>query len=165
MTIEMADVGPKLTEKELTKFEKQIGFALPTAYRKFIIVYNGGNPSPNYFTIPEWHYQQSFVTEFKGIDPRSEYVDLVEAIELLEDRLPKRFIPIAGDPGGNYILLSLSGPTRGKIYFWDHENEPENYTENLADYPNIYWLADDFEDFLNNLKEEDELETSTSGNS
>ena len=163
MKIEMTDVGPKLSEEELAKFEEQIGFTLPISYRKFLLAYNGGNPSPYFYVVPKWHYQQSLVNEFNGIDPDGEHIiDLRETIELLASRLPKGFIPIAGDPGGNCVLISLDGPTYGKIYFWDHENEPEDCTENLSDYANIYWLADDFEDFLNNLKEEHELGTSDS---
>jgi hypothetical protein len=165
MTTKITNLGPKLSEAELVKFEEQIGFTLPESYRNFLLVYNGGEPSPYFHKVPKWHFQQSLVVEFKGIDPCSEYVDLGEAIELLQDRLPKGFIPIGGDPGGNYVLISLDGSTRGKIYFWDHEDEPEDCTENLSDYPNIYWLADDFKNFLNNLKEEDELETSDRNNS
>ena len=108
MIIKITDVGPKLSKEALAKFEEQIGFTLTPTYRKFLVTYNGGNPNPYFYRIPKWHYQQSLVNELNGIDPSGEYVvDLQETIELLENRLPKGFIPIAGDPGGNYVLISL----------------------------------------------------------
>lgn len=162
MATKMTKVGPKLSEADIERFEKQIGFSLPESYRSFLSKFNGGSPEPYHFAVPKWRYGQSLVTEFNGITP-GKFSDIGEVIETLEDRLPKGFIPIAGDPGGNVVLLSLDGPTRGKVYFWDHENEPEEGTEDVEDYPNVYLLADDFQDFLNNLRNEDELGTSDTG--
>lgn len=157
MTFEMTKTGPKLSEDDLIKLEKQLGFVFPSPYRKFLLAYNGGQPNPEFFEVPGWRYKQSLVNELKGIIPGGEYVDLEEDIELMEGRLPRGFIPIGDDPGGNMIVISLNGPTRGKIYFFDHENEPDVSTDNLEDYTNLYLLADDFDTFLNNLKHENEL--------
>lgn len=157
MTIKMTKTGPKLSEDDLIKLEKQIGFVVPSPYRKFLLAYNGGKPVPEFFEVPGWRYKQSLVTELLGIIPGVKYADLEQNIKLMAGRLPRGFIPIGDDPGGNMIVISLDGPTRGKIYFFDHENEPDFSTDNLEDYSNMYLLDDDFDKFLNNLKHENEL--------
>lgn len=146
-----------ITEAELVNFEEKIGHALPPAYRKFILTYNGGEPNPYYFKVPNWKYKQSLVNQLKGIDPGGSYVDLEEVNELLAGRLPDNFIAIGDDPGGNMILTGLEGASKGKIYFFDHENEPDDADGKLESYPNIYFLADDFDTFITNLKNENEL--------
>ena len=152
--MEMKNTGPNLSKDDLKQFEKRIDFLLPGSYREFLLQFNGGRPNPYHFFVPNWRHQRSLVNDFNGIVP-GKYNDLEEDIGVLEDRLPKGFIPIADDPGGNRILLGLHGPTQGKIYFWDHENEPEDPTDNLEDYSNIYLLADNFADFLKSLRYKD----------
>lgn len=164
MLEEMSSVGPKLAEKDVVQFEKDLRCPLPASYKEFLLKFNGGRPTPHHYLVPGWHYQHSLVNDFYGIVP-GQYNDLEENIELLEDRLPKGFIPIADDPGGNCILISLDGETRGRVYFWDHENEPEDATDDLIAYSNIYLLANDFDQFLNNLRGEDEFGTSDTSNS
>src|SRR5262249_34028764 len=36
-------------------------------------------------------------------------------------RIPEHAIPVASDPGGNLLVLSLGGDDRGQVYSWDHE--------------------------------------------
>ncbi|MGG1646831.1 SMI1/KNR4 family protein [Peribacillus simplex] len=59
--------------------------------------------------------------------------------------MPEDFISIANDPGGNEILIGVSGEYQGKIYFWIHDIEPE---EEMG---NMFILADSFAEFFNNL--------------
>lgn len=148
--------GKNVTEAEVVNFEKKIGHTLPDTYRKFILTYNGGKPTPYFFKVPGWQYEASLVTELKGIDPEAR-VDLEELNVLLDGRLPDHFIAIGSDPGGNMLLTGLAGASKGKIYFFDHENEPDDADGKLESYPNIYFLSDDFDSFLTNLKNEDEL--------
>lgn len=159
MFSEMTHIGPRLSETDITQVEARVGWSLPEAYRVFLLIFNGGRPEPSDFSVPQWHYQASLVNDFSGIIP-GRYNDIEKNIEILGYRLPNGFIPIADDPGGNAILLSLHGPTRGKVYFWDHENEPNEYTDDVRDYPNIYLVADDFISFLHMLRDADEPEPS-----
>jgi cell wall assembly regulator SMI1 len=153
--LQMTNVGPELSESDVDRVEEQLGASLPDSYRAFLLKFNGGRPDHYHFDVRGWRHQTSLVNDFNGIVP-GEYNDLVEHAEVLEDRVPSGFIPIADDPGGNAILLSLEGPTRGTVYFWDHEEEPDDPGEALDDYPNIYRLADDFETFLEGLKQRDD---------
>ena len=157
MDLQMTNVGQKLSEADVVRVEEQLGALLPDSYRAFLLEFNGGRPDPHDFDVPGWRHQESLVNNFYGIVP-GESNDLVENAELLEDRVPSDFIPIAKDPGGNRILLSAEGPTRGSVYFWDHEEEPDDPGEALDDFPNIYRLADDFDTFLEGLKPRDDEE-------
>jgi len=159
MQLEMDRAGPPLSDSDILEFEERMGISLPMPYRLFLLKYNGGSPEPCDFAVPKWEYQDSLINEFNGILP-GEYNDLQDHIEILEVRLPKGFIPVAADPGGNAVLLSTEGSTRGRVYFWDHENEPEDGGDDVSDYPNIYPLANSFDEFLDNLRDEDEPGTS-----
>lgn len=65
-----------------------------------------------------------------------------------ENRIPKDFITIGKDLGGNQICVSLKGSNSGTIYFWAHEEEAENIK-----HENLYKIADSFEEFLESLKD------------
>lgn len=152
----MTATNPAALEEDVSGCEKMIGFALPTSYRQFLITCNGGKPKKKFFSVDNWEGGKTIINDIWGIVP-GKFNDLLSNVELFAGRFPHGFISIGRDPGGNQILLSLDGTTRGNVYFWDHEDEPEEESDNLRDYPNIYFLSDDFEKFIRNLKDEDEL--------
>ncbi|WP_081743142.1 SMI1/KNR4 family protein [Acetivibrio clariflavus] len=41
--------------------------------------------------------------------------------------LPKDVIPIARDPFGNLICISVSEDSYGKVLFWDHEKDDDEW--------------------------------------
>lgn len=151
--MEITKTGPTLNETDLADFEKKIGYNLPPDYRQFLLQYNGGKPVPDFFQVPEWQYKESFVNQLKGLikEKDEKKVDLARLNDLLDGRLPKGFVAIGSDPGGNHILLSLTNETKGNVYFFDHENEPDDATDDLEDYSNIFLIANSFTEFLNNL--------------
>lgn len=64
-------------------------------------------------------------------------------------RIPPNLLPIAHDPFGNLICLSVAGQDRGKVYFWDHEVEVRE--GEIPSYRNVSFIADNFESFLDGL--------------
>ena len=80
------------------------------------------------------------------------YDNLTDFIDIMDERLPVGFIPIGDDPSGNTICLGTKDPYYDKIYFWDHEQEPED----PDDMSNMYFLANDINEFLDNLYEDTE---------
>ena len=72
---------------------------------------------------------------------------------MFKNRIPGNMCAIASSPSGNLFLLSVKGDDYGKVYFWDHEMETEP-----ADYSNLTLIADSFDEFINNLKSEEEIE-------
>lgn len=149
--------GPALSEKEVQEFENGIGYKLPKAYRNFLLENNGGKPDKDFFYVPGWQYKQSLITEFESIFSNGNGFGLLQILDVKSDIFPKGFIPIGSDPGGNLILMSLNTDIYGKIFFWDHEDAPDDQLETIEAYTNIYFLANSFEEFVNSLKYEDEL--------
>lgn len=69
---------------------------------------------------------------------------------------PKNLLPIADDPGGNQICISLADKTFGQVYFWAHD-EGEPVDPDQADqHPSVYYLAPDFVGFTQNLEDDTE---------
>ncbi len=113
------------------------------------MTYNGGKPEPDSFLYRD-KSQGSMVDFFLGLDV-TKWDDLERDCENYKDRMPKNFIPIAYDPGGNRIVIGVSGQDTGKIYFWDHEMEAND--DEQPDMSNMHLVADSFEEFLAELFE------------
>jgi hypothetical protein len=66
------------------------------------------------------------------------------------------------DPGGNAICLGIRGPHRGKVYFWDHEEEPDpdEWDGQVETAGNLEVIAESFAEFLARVSpfEDDEEE-------
>jgi len=146
-----------LTEEDIKAFEKKNNIALPNDYRKFLIQYNGGEPLDPLFKKNN-ELGTIVVNTLYGLNTEEKYDDIDHTIQTYTNRISNQFIPIGDDPGGNQIVLGISGPFKGKIYFWDHNTELENdeFTENVLP-GNMYLLADSFNEFLNKLEEDTEV--------
>lgn len=138
-----------LSVEQIEQFEVRNDLKLPEKYKSFLLQCNGGYTEPSLFKISD-KQGKSVVNVLNGIG--NMYDNLDKVIEIYEFRLPDRFIPIGDDHGGNVICLGTKEPYYETVYFWDHELEPEN----PDDMSNMYFLANDIEEFLNNLIEEKE---------
>ncbi|KTD85742.1 SMI1/KNR4 family protein [Paenibacillus etheri] len=135
-----------LTESRLQDFERIIRVKLPQQYREFLLKNNGGYLRPYYFTISK-EQGNGMVNIFYGIGEM--YGNLNKKIDIFDDIMDIGFIPIADDPGGNQICLGLTEKPFGNIYFWIHDEDPE-------DMNNMYFFTKDFEEFLEKLYDETE---------
>ena len=75
------------------------------------IAVEGIEPNPWKTFIPEVFY--GFYSD--------RLYDIRKAVEMYGYRLPRYFVPLVADPGGNLAVYSAKGEYAGKIYFWDHE--------------------------------------------
>lgn len=153
MNVEILNSNHTTTESDVLNFEKILKVSLPDDYRNFLLHYNGGHPKPHGFIykLPDGRDWSGGVRDFFGLGVDS-WEDLRHYYALYEDRVPKQMLPIANDDGGNLLLLALKDVEKGKIYFWDHNEESED--DELPSYENIYFVANNFTEFLKNLKEE-----------
>lgn len=85
---------------------------------------------------------ESVVNEFYPIGDMDG--NLEETNQILDGYIPGGFISIADDSGCNEILLGIDENYWGKVYFWDHDIDPE--VEN-----NINFLSETLTDFLSAL--------------
>lgn len=141
----------QLTVDQVNDFESRLGVTLPIDYKDFLLKYNGGYPRPNAFTfIDNFNKTSNSIVDFfhaiyEGYGEGNLEIDY-DYFKSAK-RIPPNVLPIAGDPFGNLICLSIEGEDKGKVYFWDHETEPQN-----ASYENLSLIAGSFADFINILK-------------
>lgn len=138
-----------LSLEQVEKFEIENDVKLTELYKSFLLKWNGGKVIPNLFLISE-EQGPSVLNIFYGIGDM--YDNLIDFIDIMDERLPLGFIPIGDDPSGNVICLGTKDPYYDKIYFWDHEQE----SENPDDMSNMYFLADDIYEFLDKLYQDPE---------
>lgn len=143
------DSERNLTLEDIEAAEERLQLSFPEEYKVFLLKHNGGSPTPNRFKYndQEGRDSSSLINYFHAIyDGRIDNLELKYQFLVSEGRLLKKMIPIANDPFGNLICLSAEGDDRGKVYFWDHELEPE-----IAGYENMGLIADSFSEFLGKL--------------
>ncbi|CAG0934633.1 hypothetical protein TFLX_03603 [Thermoflexales bacterium] len=152
MSAKILDPGSPLSEADIAAAEQRIGRPIPSSYRSFLLLYNGGSPQqPVSYRIKSLttnSVQEATVDRFLGINAQ-DFSDIEVFWKIYHDRIPPNFFPIARDPGGNLVCIASSGEDQGKIYFWDHEEETEE--GETPNYKNVYLIADSFNDFLNSF--------------
>jgi hypothetical protein len=116
----LTDSYGALAPSLLQELEDALDLPLPNAYRSFLLRWNGGRPRVGAFRGAESGDES--LDSFLGLAPGGDD-DLLAFLQLYEGRLPDRHLPIAYDAFGNLILIGLTGPQAGAIYFWDHELE------------------------------------------
>ncbi|MDA8451539.1 SMI1/KNR4 family protein [Acidovorax sp. NCPPB 3859] len=137
-------------ESAIAVLEGFLGLKIPGAYRIFLLNGNGAWSGGKDFDIPE-----QGATSLKYFFPLvSENVveSLPYKIKLYKGRIPEEMLPIGSDDGGNLLLISLKGKDRGAVFFWDHEMEAEDESEQPY-YDNIKILSKNFDGFLKFLKD------------
>ncbi len=140
-----------VTEDELTAFENSLGHRLPEDYRQFLLKHNGGFSNVSAFRYKEADYwQDGGVHRFLGISENHDRHSLQKHIALFQSykETPPDLMPIADTGVGNFILLSIFGPDKGKVFYWNHEIDPV--------YGNIFFIAESFTKFLAKLFEWDD---------
>nr|WP_299035160.1 SMI1/KNR4 family protein [uncultured Tenacibaculum sp.] len=144
----------KPSKSDVLAFEQNYKIHLPTDYFKFLLKYNGGSPEPCLFTkntdlgIIVINWLNGLLEDENG---------LVWNIEIFDGRIPKRFLTIGDDSGGNQICLDVSlNSTNGAVYFWNHEEEYEFDNENEI-LNNMYFLTNSFESLITSLVTDEKL--------
>ena len=140
--------------ERLSAFERTIGHTLPDDYRQFLVACNGGyvggalwfnGPTPNGTSADAGvHHIGGFRKEW--------HFSLPEHRECYVGRIPAALVWVMNDPFGNAICVGLSGPHRGQVFFWDHENEPdEDWDGSVESAGNLQLLANSFTEFIAGL--------------
>ncbi|WP_313825544.1 SMI1/KNR4 family protein [Leclercia sp.] len=143
---QIIDSNGVISEQELTNLENQLGIKLPNDYRGFLKTYNGGYPQPDGFDFAD---DGSSVDRFLEVSD-SKNKSIVDYYNTYKNRIPKNYFPVAKDPGGNLILIEINSES-SDVFFWDHENEVED--GDVPGMENMYLIASNFDDFINNLYE------------
>jgi hypothetical protein len=140
--------GPKLSESDISNFEMRIGMALPGQYRRFLMDFNGGTPTPNTVDIEGLPGASTDVQVFFGIDRSVQSSCLEWNLATLFERLEEGLLPIACDSGGSVFCLSLRGCDRGEVLYCDLQSVFADFDA----HPELYPVAPVFEAFLDRLR-------------
>lgn len=145
----------KLKQKEIIEIENFIGLKFPIEYKSHLLQYNGGKCSPCQFAFTEkGKITTSSIDWFLAIYD-GEYDNLrdyINTYKIEQKRLPSNLVPIAHDSGGNLVCISCGSKDYGQIFFWDHEREVDYSRFSDDNYSNLYFVAKNFDEFIDNLK-------------
>ncbi len=144
MELEFSDEGAPVQDAELDAFESKVGVRFPAEYRAFLKSHNGGRVRPATLRA----HPNGRIKSFVSIGPPVDATYYWQTFKIpKEPRMPPEHIPIARCDGGNLLTLVIDGPTRGQIFYWDHEEEGgDTYT-----YDNLTLVAANLDDLLANL--------------
>jgi hypothetical protein len=151
--------SPPAPEEQIARLEAVLGVALPEDYRRFLVQCNGGFVGSMLWfraPTPEGKSADAGVHHIGGFREESHF-SLEEARDTYQSdqppRIPHELLWVMDDPFGNAICLGISGPYRGRVYFWDHEQEPdpEDWYGNVETAGNLQLLANSFTDFVAGL--------------
>jgi hypothetical protein len=155
---------PAPSPAEVESFEAEIGTALPDDYRQFLLRSNGGRldwyrfdgPTPDGKTWPVVISDVSGLREESDLSLRAAR----RCYQGSELRIPHPLLWIMGDPGGNGICLGLTGPYRGRVYFWIHDEQPapDEWDGEIETAGNVILLANSFTDFVAGIAPQDSSE-------
>lgn len=146
------------TPDQIRDAEKIIGVELPDEYKRYLLSHKGGHPAPDVFQV-QWSGQDwaegneiNSVAWFLAIyDGKDE--SFLDYYESHKGRIPKDTIAIARDPGSNLILLGTFGTNKGKVFFWQREYEADPSSGKEADYSNVGFVSNSFNEFIDSLFE------------
>jgi hypothetical protein len=149
------DKQPPAPAVELAAFERAIGRSLPDDYRRFLVACNGGYVGGSLWfkgPTPEGKAADAGVHHIGGF--RKEWhFSLPEHRDCYNGRIPAALLWIMDDPFGNAVCVGLSGPHRGRVFFWDHENEPDDDWDGAVESAgNLRLLANSFTEFVAGLR-------------
>lgn len=134
-----------INQDVIEKLEELFGYKLPKEYITHLLKYNGGRCEPNIFSFKENGKLSSSNVDWFLALYGGENDNMFSYLKDFKDVLPKYFLPIAHDSGGNLICISCRDEDFGTIYFWNHEYNKLNINE-------VWIIASSFNEFLMNLK-------------
>jgi hypothetical protein len=148
--VKWSDGEGKAKESEIVKVETKLGIRFPEDYRNFVKNSRGGTPSPQEVKIEGRKSPGVFEQLLNFIPDDDNYI--LENYDWIKDRLAPGLVPIASDPGGNYIAFHFKGKGEPTVVWWEHE-------EGLRRKKPFLPIAKSFTELLESLRDyEDEDE-------
>jgi SMI1-KNR4 cell-wall len=136
----------KPDDAQLDELQRSTGL-FPHDFASFLRTQNGGIPSKQNILI---NSRELVISRFLACAGNQQVYDSIENyLKVYASRIPEQMLPIACSPGGDLVLLSLSGESPGRIFYWFHEKESDGDGTNY--YDNVLLIADSFDDLLNRL--------------
>src|SRR4051812_22915381 len=120
-----------IDQRRLTELESRIGRTLPHDLLAMLTEREPIREGSVALVTPDrnWDVRSTY-----SLDDSDEADQLDRVYERVGHALPPGALPFAVDWGGNFYCLILSGPSAGRVVFWDHERVAGNiHVEPVAD--------------------------------
>jgi hypothetical protein len=148
--------APPAPADKLVQLEGALGGSLPDDYRRLLETCNGGYVGGSLWykgPTPTGDPADAGVHHIGGFREESHF-SLAWARACYAGRIPVDLLWIMGDPFGNAICLGVGGTHRGRIYFWDHEMEPDpdSWDGQVDTAGNVSLIAGSFAEFVAGLR-------------
>lgn len=139
----------KVKEESIQKIENLFHVVLPEDYTKFLLDFNGGvilNTEPGEVYLKDIA-QFINIDVLYGIDTGKSECDIEYWTDKYFDDLLENTIIIGGSLQHGFIVMICVGENAG-VYYYDDSY----YFEESNDEGNVYWIAENFEEFWKMLK-------------
>ena len=149
------DSNNTTVNKNIENIEKKFNARIPPDYLRFTreisaITFNDPVYSRSQKKIPVANNKVSVDHFFDFADDGA---SIIKVLDNLKSNVPEHVLPICEGEAGDLIVIDMSLPYYGQVFYWYHESMDE--TEGL------YPLAKDFNQFIERLFNETEEEVST----
>jgi hypothetical protein len=139
--IEISEPGRQIVAAEIASLEEAVGAKLPADYLEFLLLNNGGLPTPDAVDIEGLPGSPTDIQVFFGIDRAIETSNLAWNLQVIRDRLPNfHALPIACDSGGNLFCLTAPKVGKAEVVYCDMPGA------------SFYKVAPDFSSFTNKIR-------------
>lgn len=135
----------RVTAEIVKATEQRVGVTLPSDYRDVLITTNGGTPKSAEVLVPS--RGPAIVSFLYGLRNERTSGDLEYEQATLSDPLPRGFIAIGHDAGGNSLLIATVGKYAGQVLFW-----ARNGLWMRDDGVNAFPIATSFSEFIESLR-------------
>src|SRR5579872_7505199 len=120
-----AEPGPRVTEGEVRRFERELNQDLPADYRAFLLEVNGGYASSSHcvFTLRRRGRQdESVLNSLYSLNATDDDLATAQKHDNPDAALPDGLLQIGYDGMGGRIILPLVDPHRGEVWYLDTED-------------------------------------------
>ncbi|MEZ6141810.1 MAG: SMI1/KNR4 family protein [Zavarzinella sp.] len=140
-----------LTVEAIELFERAIETRLPSDYKEFLLLSNGGRPERTRFAVEGWPGEFGDVHFFWSINFASQGSLEWWFRELADPLIQNNLLAIGVDLGGNFITIGTSETNFGEIWYWDPTYDYIELTEGKM----FYYLSKNIFDFVENLESDE----------
>ena len=152
--------GIKIDLVEIRHFEGIIGYFLPESFKDFYLNSNGGIPCKGWWDGTD-DYDAVRVKKFKPLagsrhveEHDTAFMENCYLAMVKRNVIPKRLLPFAIDVGGNFFCFDL---IEGNVCYYTTDSFDSDASIAVNQAKACRWLEKSFQDFIQNLKDEDDI--------
>ena len=136
----------KINEEQITRVENTLNISFPLDYKNFILSNNGMCAEGELGIALPLNQEVIALDILYGIDTETENCNILEWTQEYKEDLPENTLIIGDDVLMGFFILVCKGEDKG-VYHYDHAYN----LEGSDDDGNTYFIANSFEEFINQL--------------